>query len=318
MEDRDTSAAPEGIAIIGMSGRFPGASDVDQFWQNLVQGVDSVSKFSEEELEYSVAKDGVTGEEQKVIRARGVLEGVDMFDAEFFGMYPKEAQTIDPQHRLFLECAWEALESAGHAPESYPGLIGVYAGLAMNTYFLHNLCVDRSYAADFSANYQVGNYQTMLGNDKDFMPTRVSYKLNLRGPSMTVQSACSTSLVAICQACTSLLTYQCDMALAGGASITFPQKRDYPYQEEGLASADGTMSELRCRMRAERCFGHGVAVVLLKRLEDALADRDPILGGHQGIRAQQRWLGQNRIRGAQYKRTSRRRCHGSGCCRRPS
>lgn len=282
MDNRNQTSAPDGIAIIGMSGRFPGASDIDQFWQNLVNGVDSVSRFREEELEYSVATKSEIEQGQKYIRARGVLEGVDMFDAEFFGMYPKEAQTIDPQHRLFLECAWEALESAGHAPESYSGLIGVYAGLAMNTYFLHNLCVDRAFAADFSANYQVGNYQTMLGNDKDFMPTRVSYKLNLRGPSITVQSACSTSLVAICQACTSLLTYQCDMALAGGASITFPQKRDYRYQEEGLASADGT-----CRsFDADACgtvFGHGVAVVLLKRLEDAMADGDPILAVIKGF-----------------------------------
>jgi acyl transferase domain-containing protein len=282
MEDRTNSAAPEGIAIIGMSGRFPGANSVEQLWQNLIQGVDSVSRFREDELEYSVATKDEVEQGQKFIRARGVLDGVDMFDAEFFGMYPKEAQTIDPQHRLFLECAWEALESGGHAPESYQGLIGVYAGLAMNTYFLHNICVDRAFAADFSANYQVGNYQTMLGNDKDFLPTRVSYKLNLRGPSMTIQSACSTSLVAICQACTGLLTYQCDMAVAGGVSITFPQKRDYRYQEEGLASADGT-----CRtFDADACgtvFGHGVAVVLLKRLEDAIADRDPILAVIKGF-----------------------------------
>lgn len=282
MSDRGACAAPEGIAIIGISGRFPGARDVNQFWQNLVNGVDSVSRFRDDELEYSVATGDSSQQDQKFIRARGVLDGVDLFDAEFFGMYPKEAQIVDPQHRLFLECAWEALESAGHAPEHYHGMIGVYAGLAMNTYFLHNLCADRTFAADFSANYQVGNYQTMLGNDKDFMPTRVSYKLNLRGPSMTVQTACSTSLVAVCQACTSLLTYQCDMALAGGVSITFPQKRDYRYQEEGLASADGT-----CRsFDADACgtvFGHGVAVVLLKRLEDALADRDPILAVIKGF-----------------------------------
>jgi len=282
MEDRTNNSAPEGIAIVGMSGRFPGANSVEQLWQNLMEGVDSVSRFREDELEYSVANNEAIEQGHKFIRARGVLDGADMFDAEFFGMYPKEAQIIDPQHRLFLECAWEALESAGHAPETYPGLIGVYAGLAMNSYFLHNLCVNRAFAADFSANYQVGNYQTMLGNDKDFLPTRVSYKLNLRGPSMTVQCACSTSLVAICQACTGLLTYQCDMALAGGVSITFPQKRDYRYQEEGLASADGT-----CRsFDADACgtvFGHGVAIVLLKRLEDAMADGDPILAVIKGF-----------------------------------
>ena len=282
MDDRNSTSAPDGIAIIGMSGRFPGAGDVDQFWQNLIQGVDSVSRFTEVELEYSVASQETVAQGQKFIRARGVINGADLFDADFFGMYPREAQLIDPQHRLFLECAWEALEASGHAPQRYPGLIGVYAGLAMNTYLLHNLCVDRAFAADFSANYQVGGYPTMLGNDKDFMPTRVSYKLNLRGPSMTVQSACSTSLVAVCQACTSLLTYQCDMALAGGVSITFPQKRDYQYQEEGLASADGT-----CRtFDADACgtvFGHGVAVVLLKRLGDAIADGDPILAVIKGF-----------------------------------
>jgi acyl transferase domain-containing protein len=282
MDERNSIPAPEGIAIVGMSGRFPGAGNVDQFWQNLVQGVDSVSRFTESELEYTVATPEAIAEGQKFIRARGIIPDADLFDADFFGMYPKEAQLIDPQHRLFLECSWEALESAGHAPESYPGLIGVYAGLAMNTYFLHNLCVDRAFAAEFSANYQVGNYQTMLGNDKDFMPTRVSYKLNLRGPSMTIQTACSTSLVAVCQACTSLLTYQCDMALAGGVSITFPQKRDYRYQEEGLASADGT-----CRtFDADACgtvFGHGAAVVLLKRLEDAITDGDPILAVIKGF-----------------------------------
>lgn len=281
MDEANPTSAPEGIAIIGMSGRFPGAKNVDQFWQNLVQGVETISHFTQEELEYSVATAEEIAQGQKFVRARSILEDADLFDADFFGMYPKEAQITDPQHRLFLECAWEALESAGHAPESYRGLIGVYAGLGMNTYLLHNLCADRAFATNFTGNYQVGVYQIMLGNDKDFLPTRVSYKLNLRGPSMTIQTACSTSLVAICQACTSLLTYQCDMALAGGVSITFPQKRDYAYQEEAMVSGDGT-----CRsFDAEACgtvFGHGVAVVLLKRLEDAIADGDPVLAVIKG------------------------------------
>jgi acyl transferase domain-containing protein len=281
MEPSNLVPAPEGIAIVGMSGRFPGAGSVAEFWRNLVNGVESISHFSESELEYSVATNDPSAVGQKLIRVRSILDRVDLFDADFFGMYPKEAQQTDPQHRLFLECAWEALESAGHAPESYPGLIGVYAGLSMNTYLLHNLCTDRAFAANFSGNYQVGVYQIMLGNDKDFMPTRVSYKLNLRGPSMTIQTACSTSLVAVCQACTSLLTYQCDMALAGASSITFPQRRDYVFQQDGMVSADGT-----CRtFDAEACgtvFGHGVAVVLLKRLEDALADGDPILAVIKG------------------------------------
>jgi acyl transferase domain-containing protein len=275
------SSSLEGIAVVGMSGRFPGAGSVEEFWRNLSEGVESISRFGEDDMEYSVATDASRAQGQRVIRARSVLDGVDLFDADFFGMYPKEAELTDPQHRLFLECAWEALENSGHAPESYPGLIGVYAGLSMNTYLLNNLCADRAFAANFAGNYQVGVYQIMLGNDKDFLPTRVSYKLNLRGPSIAVQSACSTSLVAICQACTALLTFQCDMALAGGVSITFPQKRDYFYQEEGMVSADGT-----CRtFDAKACgtvFGHGVAVVLLKRIEDAVADGDNILAVIKG------------------------------------
>jgi hypothetical protein len=188
---------------------------------------------------------------------------------------------MDPQHRLFLECSWEALESAGYDPDRYPGMIGVYAGLSLNTYLLNNLCADRAFAANFAGNYQVGFYQVMLGNDKDFMPTRVSYKLNLRGPSMSIQTACSTSLVAVCQACTSLLNYQCDMALAGGVSISFPQKRDYLYQEEAMVSADGTCRVFDAEARGT-VFGHGVAVVLLKRLADAVADGDNILAVIKG------------------------------------
>jgi acyl transferase domain-containing protein len=152
----------------------------------------------------------------------------------------------------------------------------------MNTYLLHNICADGAFAANFTGNYQVGFYPTMLGNDKDFMPTRVSYKLNLRGPSMAVQTACSTSLVAVCQACTSLMTYQSDMALAGGVSITFPQKRDYLYQEEGMASADGTCRTFDARA-CGTVFSHGAGVVLLKRFEDAIADRDRILAVIKGI-----------------------------------
>src|SRR5690606_13146435 len=170
----------------------------------------------------------------------------DLFDAAFFGIYPKEAALMDPQHRLFLECAWEALEHGACDPSTYPGMIGVFAGLSLNTYLLHNL----GKAKELAGNYQVGEYQTMLGNDKDFLPVRVSYKLNLRGPSMAIQTACSTSLVAICQAATSLLTYQCDMALAGGVSISFPQQREYLFTEEGMVSPDGT-----CRAFDEKAAG---------------------------------------------------------------
>lgn len=268
-------SALDGIAIIGMSGRFPGAQSVEEFWSNLISGKDCISHFTEQELEFTTSTPEAKAQGQTFVGARAILNGVDQFDAAFFNIYPKEAEIMDPQHRLFLECAWESIESAGYNSEAFPGLIGVYAGLSLNTYLLYNLIRDRAFSAKFAGNYQVGAYSTMLGNDKDFLPTRVSYKLNLRGPSMTVQTACSTSLVAISQACTALMNYQCDMALAGGASISFPQKRDYLYTEEGMVSADGTCRTFDANARGT-VFGHGVAVVLLKRLADAIQDGDTI------------------------------------------
>jgi amino acid adenylation domain-containing protein len=263
----EDSQAPEAIAVIGMSGRFPGAANPDEFWQNLIAGKDSITRFPGR-----TEADG-----SRYVGARSMMDHPDRFDASFFGIYPKEAELMDPQHRVFLECAWEALEDGGYDPEAFPGMIGVYAGLSLNTYLLNNLGT----GGELAKNYQVSEYQTMLGNDKDFLPVRVSYKLNLRGPSMTVQSACSTSLVAICQAATALLTYQCDMALTGGVSISFPQQRDYLYQEDGMVSPDGT-----CRAfdadAAGTVFGHGCGVVLLKRLSEAVADRDPILAVIKG------------------------------------
>jgi acyl transferase domain-containing protein len=258
---------PEAIAVIGMSGRFPGAANPDEFWQNLIAGKDCITRF-----ESRVESDGT-----KYVGARSMFEKPDMFDASFFGIYPKEAELMDPQHRVFLECAWEAIEHGGYDPHAYPGMIGVYAGLSLNTYLLHNL----GKARELASNYQVAEYQTMLGNDKDFLPVRVSYKLNLRGPSMAIQTACSTSLVAICQAATSLLTYQCDMALAGGVSISFPQQREYLYTEEGMVSGDGTVRAFDAGANGT-VFGHGCGVVLLKRLSEAVADRDPILAVIKG------------------------------------
>ncbi|WP_052573099.1 hybrid non-ribosomal peptide synthetase/type I polyketide synthase [Haloferula sp. BvORR071] len=257
----------EAIAVIGMSGRFPGAGNPDEFWQNLIAGKDSITRF-----ESRVESDG-----SKYVGARSMFDKPDMFDASFFGIYPKEAELMDPQHRVFLECAWEAIEHGGYDPHAYAGMIGVYAGLSLNSYLLHNL----GKAKELAKNYQVAEYQTMLGNDKDFLPVRVSYKLNLRGPSMTIQTACSTSLVAICQAATSLLTYQCDMALAGGVSISFPQQREYLYTEEGMVSGDGTVRAFDQGANGT-VFGHGCGVVLLKRLSEAVADRDPILAVIKG------------------------------------
>ncbi len=268
-----SSVVPTGIAIIGMAGRFPGAADVRAFWRNLRDNVESITRFAEAELED--AFDQFVRDDPNFVRARGILDGVELFDAEFFGMHPREAALTDPQHRLFLECAWQALEDGGYDPARFRGAIGVFAGASINTYFLRHVCGDRAAADLFASEYQVGGYAELIGGLQDFLASRVSYKLDLRGPSVTVQSACSTALVAVAQACQSLLFYQSDMALAGGVSISLPQRRGYLAQDGAMGSAGG-----RCRTFDAKAdgtvFGSGAGVVLLKRLEDALADGDHV------------------------------------------
>jgi amino acid adenylation domain-containing protein len=256
-----------------MAGRFPGAKTVEQFWRNVCDGVESITRFAETELEDSFGPE-VRGA-ANFVKARPILQDVDQFDAEFFGMYAKEAELTDPQHRIFLECAWEALENGGYDPAAYRGSIGVFAGSSINTYFLNNVCGERRTIEEFTSNYQVGSYPMLLGAGQDFLATRVSYKLDLKGPSLTLQTACSTSLLAVAQACQSLQLYQADMALAGGVSISFPQKRGYQHLEGGMVSADGTCRPFDADATGT-IFGSGAGVVLLKRLEDALADGDTI------------------------------------------
>lgn len=262
-----TNAHLNSIAIIGMAGRFPAAPDIAEFWRLLRDGVEGISFFSEDELIAS----GVSAAKVRspnYVRAKGVLEDADLFDASFFGYNPREAEVIDLQQRVFLECAWSALEAAGYGSEKRPSAIGVFAGASPSTYFW-NLLLNSELLED------VGFFQLSLGNDRDYINTRVSYELNLKGPSVNVQTGCSTSLVAIHLACQSLLDYQCDMALAGGASITLPLKAGYLYQVGGIASPDG-----HCRAFDEQSQGtvpgNGVAIVVLKRLTDALADGDTI------------------------------------------
>jgi phthiocerol/phenolphthiocerol synthesis type-I polyketide synthase E len=266
-----TSHPETGVAIIGMAGRFPGAPDLDVFWQNLKSGVESVRHFSDDELDAPAALLATPG----YVKARAVIDEVDLFDADFFGMQPREAAYTDPQHRLLLETAWQALENAGCDPVRYEGAIGVFAGCSQNTYLLHNLASNPGFLAEYLASQQMGAHPALLGNDKDFLATRISYKLNLRGPSVAVQSACSTSLVAVCQAAQALLTFQCDVALAGGVSVTFPQKRGYLYEEGSIVSKDG-----RCRpfdaAADGTVFGDGVGLVALKRADEALRDGDHI------------------------------------------
>lgn len=264
----------DGIAIVGLAGRFPGAPDIATFWHNLRDGVTSISKLSETDLRAAGVPPSLY-DDPSYVRARGLLDDVDMFDAPFFGCTPREAALMDPQHRLFLRCAHEALEDAGCDPRRYEGAIGVYGGASLNTYLLANLCRDRGFIDAFTHAFQAGSYDVLLGNDKDYVATRASYRLGLRGPALTVQTACSTSLVAVVTACQALATWQCDMALAGGVSVTFPQVRGYLYEEGSIMSRDG-----RCRpFDAEASgtvFGGGVGVVALKRLADAQADGDAI------------------------------------------
>ncbi len=270
----DSEASSNGIAVIGLAGRFPRARNVEAFWRNLRDGVEAISFFTDEELREAGA--AIPEGNLNYVKARALLEGAENFDAEFFGINPKEAEIMDPQHRVFLECAWEAMEDGGYAGKRDDRLVGVYAGMSMNTYLLTNLC-SRPDVIDL-----VGAYQIMLANDKDYLPTRVSYKLNLRGPSVNIQTACSTSLVAVCVACEQLLNYQCDMALAGGVSVTFPQKRGYLYQEGGISSPDGHCRAFDAKAQGT-VAGDGVGIVLLKRLGDAIEDGDHVYAVIKGF-----------------------------------
>ncbi len=281
MSESIQAGSQEGVAIVGMAGRFPGADDIGAFWRNLCGGVDSISRFTEAELREAGVSQSLL-ENPSYVGARALFRDAECFDAQFFGYNPREADLTDPQHRIFLETAWQALEDAGCDPERYPGTIGVYAGVSLNTYLLANLCADRKFIDELVGGHQVTGYEFLLGNDKDYLSTRVSYKLNLRGPSMTIQTACSTSLVAISQACQSLLNYQCDAALAGAVSISFPRHRGYLHQEGSLASADGSCRAFDAQATGT-VFGDGAGVVVLKRLEDAIASRDSIYAVIKGF-----------------------------------
>ncbi len=256
------------LAIVGMAGRFPGAKSVAQLWRNLVAERESITFFDDEELR-AAGVDPALLADPSYVKAKGILGDVELFDAGFFGLNPREAELMDPQHRLFLECCWEALEAAGYDPERTPGRVGVYGGLSMNTYLLMNLLPHLELVAS------ADTLQASLGNDKDPLTARVAYKLNLRGPSVTVQTASSTSLAAVHLAAKGVLQGDCEMALAGGVSIHLPERTGYLYQEGGTVSRDG-----HCRAfdAAATGFvsGHGAGVVVLKRLEDAVAGGDHI------------------------------------------
>ncbi|WP_437835305.1 beta-ketoacyl synthase N-terminal-like domain-containing protein [Sorangium sp. So ce1153] len=268
MTTEETSVEQNRIAIVGAALRFPGARTPDEYWRNLSGGVESVRTLSDEELEAA----GVSPEEHRdprYVRRKGILDIADQFDPRFFGIPPLEARVMDPQHRMFLECSWEALESAGYGGDDRGGRVGVYGGVGLNTYWLRYVTRDARLMS------LLGGWQASILNDKDFVPTRASYHLDLRGPSVSVNTACSASLVAVHMACQSLLTYECDMALAGGVTVEFPQHEGMLYREGMVYAPDG-----RCRPfdAAGRGIvdGNGVGIVVLKRLDDALRDRDTI------------------------------------------
>lgn len=263
------SAASNDIAIVGLATHLPGAGDPATYWSNLREGIESIRRLSEADL-LAAGESPERMRRRNYVPAAAVLEGFEQFDADFFGFSPKEAAIMDPQHRQFLEVAWEALESAGHPPETFAGPIAVFAGCGMGSYFYFNICSNPDLVAS------TGMFLLRhTGNDKDFLSTRVSHIFDLKGPSVNVQTACSTSLVAVHYACQSLLLGECDMALAGGVTIELPHARGYLFQDGEILSPDGHCHAFDHRAQGT-VFGSGAGVVVLRRLEDALKDGDHI------------------------------------------
>ncbi|KNG93886.1 type I polyketide synthase [Pseudaestuariivita atlantica] len=257
------------IAIVGMAAHLPGAADIAAYWQNLRDGRSSIRRLSEDAL-IDAGEPAALIHHKNYVPFGAHLDGFDMFDGEFFGLSPKDSAIMDPQHRQFLETAWEALENAGHMPENFEGAIGVFAGCGMGSYFYFNVCSNPDLVQS------TGMFLLRhTGNDKDFLSTRVSHFLDITGPSVNVQTACSTSLVAAHYACQALLNGECDMALAGGVTIEFPQGRGYLYKENEILSPDGECHAFDHRAQGT-VFGSGAGTVVLRRLEDAIADGDHI------------------------------------------
>lgn len=256
------------IAIIGISGRFPGANNPFTFWRNLCEKKESLTFFSDKLLTQA----GISNKkicDPNYVKSRGIIEDIDLFDDSFFNFTAKEAQVTDPQHRIFLECVQQAFDDAGYNPSTYPGKVGVYAGTGISSYYENNLLPLKETHKSFS------DYLLRIGNDKDFLTTRASYKLDLKGPSLNIQTACSTSLVSICLACNQLLAYECDMAIAGGVSIQVPQISGYEYKDGLIVSPDGHCRPFDANSKGT-VMSSGAGVVLLKRLEDAIKDKDHI------------------------------------------
>jgi acyl transferase domain-containing protein/thioesterase domain-containing protein len=268
MSSEKRAVRDQDVAIIGMSCRFPGADNADDFWQNLRQGVYSVSHFSDEEL-LAAGISAETLREPNYVKANGIIRDADKFDAGFFGFSARDAVMMDPQHRIFLECTWEALENAGYDVSRYPGVVGVYAGAGMNTYLIRNV------VPQLTGLEALEQFQLMIASDKDYIATRVSFKLNLTGPSVNVQTSCSTSLVAVHLACQSLFAGENDIAIAGGIAVRPALVSGYAYREGMIYSPDGYCRAFDARAGGT-VNGNGVGVLVLKKLSQALADGDTI------------------------------------------
>jgi acyl transferase domain-containing protein/thioesterase domain-containing protein/acyl carrier protein len=261
--------AESDIAVIGMACRYPGADSPGEFWELLRDGREGSTAFSEEALRGAGVPDFLL-DDPSYVRAGMPIANLAEFDAGLFGFSPREASIMDPQHRHFLECVWEAFEDAGHDPHRFGGAVGVFAGSGMNTYLIHNL-VSNPDLVDSVGWFLLRH----TNNDKDFLATRVSYLFDLRGPSINIQTACSTSLVAIHQACQSLLSGECDLALAGGSTIDAQQDRGYLYKEGEILSRDGHCRSFDASSDGT-VFGNGAGVVVLRRLDEALEDGDHV------------------------------------------
>lgn len=261
-------ASSQDIAIIGFDVRFPDAPNADTFWQNLKDGVESLRPFSQEELQEAGSDDSIQ-KNSNFVNAGSTIDDADLFDASFFNMRPQEVEIMDPQQRLFLECVYKALENSGYANEAGRGRVGLFAGTGTNTYLLRNILNHPE------ATQNIDPFQVLLSNGTDYFATRIAYKLNLRGPSLTVQTACSTSLVSVHLACQALIRGECDLAIAGGSNIYTPQKKGYVFQEGFFLSADGHCRPFDANASGT-VFGNGLGSVILKPLEDAMRDGDTV------------------------------------------
>ena len=285
----------DGVAIIGMACRWPGADTPAEFWSNLCGGVESIAFFTDAELRSAGVPEAML-RDPRYVKAAPVLADVERFDAGFFGYSPREATLMDPQQRLFLEVAWEAFEDAGYAPDSGDGVVGVFAGGGgvVTSYLLAN-------QGDPAFPGQTASLQH-IGNDKDFLATRVSFKLNLTGPSVTVQTACSTSLVAVHLACQSIASGESDMALAGAATVRIPHRVGYLAEKGNVYSLDGHCRAFDANGQGT-IFGSGVGAVLLKGLRRAVADRDHVYAVIKGDGGQQRRRPEDELYGPERHRS---------------